>query len=531
MEPFKNEPILDFSVPENERGIAGAIEALARRPLPDAPLRIGGEEVTTGRWIESRDPGRPQRILGRVARAGLSELELAIAAAGKAFDRWSRTPVLERARVILGVAEFLRRRRFELDALLMLEAGKVRVEADADLAEAVDFLEFYAREMIRYGGEQPLVSIPGEASSQVYIPLGVGAVIPPWNFPLAILTGMTSAAIVTGNTVVLKPSSETPLIARRLIEAFEEAGLPPGVLNFLPGSGSEIGDSLIDSPKIRFVAFTGSKEVGLRINERAAKHRDGQIWIKRVVAEMGGKDAIVVDADADLDAAADGIIASAFGYGGQKCSACSRAIAVGPAYDELVRRVAEKARALAVGQVEDPATRVGPVIGESALRSILRYIEIGKGEGRLVAGGDRARKPGLEEGSFIEPTVFADVPPSARISQEEIFGPVLTMIRARDFDEALAIANGTEYGLTGAVYSRTRAHLDQAAREFHVGNLYLNRKCTGALVGVHPFGGFNMSGTDSKAGGRDYLLLFLQAKVVAEKLPAPGAEGAAKGGA
>ena len=521
MELFRNEQILDFSQGANRDGIAHAIAALLDQGPEDVPLKIGGERVVTGRWIESRDPGDARRLLGRVARAGAPEALRGIAAADEAFRTWSRTPPADRAAVLHRAAGIIRRRRLELDALLMLEAGKVALEADGDLAEAIDFLEFYAREMLRYAGEQPLVKLAGEANALTYIPLGVGAVIPPWNFPLAILAGMTAAAVVTGNTVVLKPSSETPLIGWRLAEVLEEAGLPAGVVNFVPGSGSEIGDLIVQHPRIRFISFTGSKEVGLRINELAARTSEGQIWIKRVVAEMGGKDSIIVDADADITAAADGIVASAFGYQGQKCSACSRAIILDPVYDEVVRRVVAGAGALRVGPVEDPATRVGPVIGEGALRSISKYIEIGKGEGRLVAGGARAQGPGLDNGFFLEPTVFADVHPKARISQEEIFGPVLALIRARDFDQALAIANNTEFGLTAAVYSRSRAHLEKARVEFHAGNLYFNRKCTGALVGVHPFGGFNMSGTDSKAGGRDYLLLFLQAKLVSEKVLGP----------
>ncbi len=518
MQPFKNEPCLDYSLPENKKRITESLDAIISGPPEEVPLVIGGREIKTGRWNESRDPGESNRILGRVARAGAAEAEQAIAAAVEAFSGWSRTPPAERAEVLFRAAEILRRRRFEIVALMMLEAGKVRLEADADLAEAVDFLEFYGREMLRYADDQPLEKIPGEENHLYYIPLGVGSVIPPWNFPLAILAGMASAAVVAGNPVVLKPSSETPLMGYRFLEAMVEAGVPPGVLNYLPGSGAEIGDLIVQHPKVRFIAFTGSKEVGLRINELAAKTSPGQIWIKRVIAEMGGKDAIVVDDGVDLDAAAEGIIASAFGYQGQKCSACSRVIAHQAIYKEIVRRVAERASQLRVGRVEDPETQMGPVIGDGALKTITQYIEIGKGEGKLLTGGGRARGKDLESGCFLQPTVIADVPPEARISQEEIFGPVLAMTPARNFDEAISIANGTEFGLTGAVYSPSREHLEKARREFHVGNLYFNRKCTGALVGVHPFGGFNMSGTDSKAGGRDYLFLFLQAKVVSEKI-------------
>ena len=375
-------------------------------------------------------------------------------------------------------------------------------------------MEYYGREMLRYAAGMPVIAVPGEQNECFYIPLGVGVVIPPWNFPLAILAGMVAAAVVAGNTVIMKPASSTPVIAAKLMELFEAAGAPAGVINYLPGSGGSIGDVLVSHPQVRFINFTGSKEVGLRINKLAADVAPGQIWIKRVVAEMGGKDAIVVDEEADLEEAANGIVASAFGFQGQKCSACSRAIIVKSVYDEVVAKVAAKTKALTVGPAAQFGVNMGPVIDESAYKKILDYIEIGKTEARLVAGGNKAG----DKGWFIEPTVFADAPAKSRIAQEEIFGPVVAITRAEDFADALRIANDTEYGLTGAVYSRNRAKLEQARRDFHVGNLYLNRKCTGALVGVQPFGGFNMSGTDSKAGGADYLLLFMQAKVVAEKM-------------
>ncbi len=394
--------------------------------------------------------------------------------------------------------------------------GKSWAEADGDVAEAIDFAEFYAREMVRYSREQPLTALPGEQNELFYLPLGVGVVIPPWNFPLAILVGMTLAAVVSGNTVVLKPSSESPVVSARFVELLEEASLPPGVVNFVPGSGAKIGDYLVGSPRTRFIAFTGSKEVGLHINELAAKTAEGLLWIKRVVAEMGGKDTIVVDETADLDAAVDGVVTSAFGYSGQKCSACSRVVVVDRVYEEVVGRVAERAGKLRVGPVKQQENWMGPVSSKSAYGSILNYVDVGKGEGKLMTGGGPLDEG--ERGWFIKPTVIGDVDPMARISQEEIFGPVLAAFRARSFDSALEIANNTQFGLTGAVFSRERGRLEKARRDFHVGNLYLNRKCTGAFVDVHPFGGFNMSGTDSKAGGRDYLLLFLQGKSVSEKL-------------
>jgi 1-pyrroline-5-carboxylate dehydrogenase len=358
------------------------------------------------------------------------------------------------------------------------------------------------------------VPAAGEFVEMVYIPLGVGAIIPPWNFPLAILTGMTSAAIVTGNSVLLKPASDTPTIGYKLVEIFNEAGLPPGVLNFIPGSGSKIGDYIVTHPKTRFISFTGSKEVGLRINQLAATPSPGQIWVKRVVAEMGGKDSIVVDESADLASAVEGVALAAFGFQGQKCSACSRAIIHEKIYEEFVERLAERVRKITVGPVRNPANWMGAVINASAQQKMMEYIEIGKREGKLVCGGEK----GSEAGYFVMPTVFKDVAAEARLSCEEIFGPVLAVTKAKDFTQAIAFANATEYGLTGAAYTREREKIAQAKRDFHVGNLYINRKCTGALVGANPFGGFNMSGTDSKAGGRDYLLLFLQAKSIAEKL-------------
>jgi 1-pyrroline-5-carboxylate dehydrogenase len=402
----------------------------------------------------------------------------------------------------------------ELSAWMVYEEGKSWVEADADVAEAIDFLEFYGREAIRYAQPQPLTPIAGEKNELRYIPLGVGAVIPPWNFPLAILVGMTSAAFVSGNTVVLKPSSDSPTIGQKFVEVLREIDLPPGVVNYVTGGGGRIGDTLVGHPLTRFISFTGSKEVGLHIVELAAKTAPGQKWIKRVVAEMGGKDSIVVADDADLDAAAQGIVASAFGFQGQKCSACSRAIIDRKVYDKTVEKIVALTEKITVGPVRDRANYMGPVINQRAMESILGYIETGKKEGKVVTGGHRLDRPGY----FIQPTVIADVDPMAVISQEEIFGPVLAIIRADDFDHALEIANNTEYGLTGALYSKDRSKIERAKDEFHVGNLYFNRKCTGALVGGHPFGGFNMSGTDSKAGGRDYLLLFMQAKAMSEKV-------------
>ncbi len=416
--------------------------------------------------------------------------------------------------MLLEAARILRARKMEFDAWLVYEAGKTWPEAEADVSEAIDFCEYYAREMLRLAGPHPVVQLNGEHDEMIYIPLGVGVVIPPWNFPLAIMTGMTVASLVTGNTVVLKPSSETPTIAAKFAEVLLEAGFPESSFTLLTGSGSAVGDTLVAHPKTRFVSFTGSRDVGLHINELAARPQPGQIWIKRVIAEMGGKDAIVVDAGADVEQAANGVLVSAFGYQGQKCSACSRAIVHQAVYDQFLEKLTAKAKALKVGPADDPQFYMGPVISDSARKTILSYIETGKSEGRLVAGG----APVPDGGYFIPPTVIADVPPSARIFREEIFGPVLAVTKARDFEDALNKANDSEYGLTGAVYSNDANHLREARERFHVGNLYFNRKCTGAMVGAHPFGGFNMSGTDSKAGGPDYLLLFMQAKAIGEKV-------------
>jgi 1-pyrroline-5-carboxylate dehydrogenase len=403
---------------------------------------------------------------------------------------------------------------YELSAWMCFEQSKSWIEAYADACETIDFLEFYAREMMRLGGAQPVTPFPGEENEVRYIPLGVGAVIPPWNFPLAICTGMTSAALVAGNTVVLKPSSLSCVIAARMVEIFHEAGLPRNVLQFIPGPGGSVGDTMVTHPLTRFISFTGSREVGVGIFQKAAVVHPGQIWLKRTALEMGGKDCILVDETADVAEAAEGVVASAFGFQGQKCSACSRLIAHRDIYDDLLSRVVARSKELSVGDTTTAENYfMGAVIDAAAARKINEYIAIGKKEGRAVL----VDSPVPGKGHFVPPTIIADVAPDARIAQEEIFGPVLAVIKCKDFDDGLRIANGTAYGLTGACYSSDRLRLERARHEFHVGNLYLNRKCTGALVDVQPFGGFNMSGTDSKAGGRDYLQLFLQAKSICER--------------
>jgi 1-pyrroline-5-carboxylate dehydrogenase len=506
---------VDFTRPENQAAFEKALADVRATFGQEYPIVIGGERLKGGRTFESRNPSRPAEVLGRFQSATPEQAARAVETAHRTFADWSRVPAAERAACLIEAARRMRERRHWFSAWMVHEVGKTWVEADADTAEAIDFMEFYAREMLRYDAPHAIAQLPGERDTMVYVPLGVGAIIPPWNFPLAICVGMTSAAIVTGNTVVVKPSSDSPGIAWQFHQLMEEVGLPPGVFNFVTGSGGTAGDALVRHPKSRFVSFTGSKEVGVGINRLAAEIQPGQIWLKRVVAEMGGKDAIIVDEEADLDAAAQGVVASAFGFQGQKCSACSRAIVSEKVYDAFLEKLTPLVAGIVVGEPERAGVTMGPVVNAAARDKILAYVETGKREGRLIAGGGPL--PG-KDGHFIQPTVIADVKPDATIAQEEIFGPVLAILPAKSYDEALQIANGTPYGLTGAVYTRNPDKIERARREFFVGNLYINRKCTGAIVGCHPFGGFNMSGTDSKAGGPDYLLLFLQAKSIAEKL-------------
>ena len=511
---FVNETVSTFSKPEEAAAARAAMKKIRAEFGREYELWIGGKSHKTGDLLTSVNPSNPSEIVGKHHKATAELAKLAIEDVHAYFPEWSKTPVEERVELAARVPEIIRKRKLEFDAWLVAEAGKTWYEADADVSEAIDFCEYYARQMQRMAKPDPLVQMPGERDEMVYLPLGAGIIIPPWNFPLAIMTGMSLAALVTGNTIVIKPSSETPTIAAKFAEVLREAGFPPRSFALCTGSGSTVGDLLVEHPKTRFVSFTGSRDVGLRINELAAKPRKGQIWIKRVIAEMGGKDAIVVDREADLESAATGVVQSAYGYQGQKCSACSRAIVDQAVYDEFIEKLKTKVAALTVGPSEEPANYIGPVISASAKKTILEYIETGKKEGRLIAGG--AAAPG--DGYFIQPTVIADIDSKARIFQEEIFGPVLAVTRARDFDHAIELANATEYGLTGAAYTKNPEKIKKAREEFFVGNLYINRKCTGAMVGAHPFGGFNMSGTDSKAGGPDYLLQFVQPKSIAEKV-------------
>ncbi|HET6512465.1 MAG TPA: L-glutamate gamma-semialdehyde dehydrogenase [Candidatus Kapabacteria bacterium] len=511
--PFKNETYVDFSDPAIRRLQEKALAQVTRKLGKEYPLMIAGKKVYTKDWIESRNPAHPTQVIGRFAEGTRKLVDEAITKAAAAFEDWKQWSPEDRADILFKAAQICRDRRYEINAWMILEVGKNWPEADADTAEGIDFLEYYGRQMLSLAGPQPVVPNKGEKGYLEYLPLGVGLVIPPWNFPFAILLGTTAAALVTGNTVVLKPSSDSPMMGWLAYEILLQAGLPKNALTFFASPGGEVGDALVKHPLTRFVSFTGSKQVGLRINQNAAEPQKGQKWIKRVVAEMGGKDAIVVAKDADLDEAADGIVAAAFGFQGQKCSACSRAIIEKPIYNKMLAKIVERVHQIDIGDPIDNM-RMGPVVSERAYKTIQEYIKIGKKEARLIAGGDVLQA----DGYYIEPTVFADVAPDARIAQEEIFGPVLAIIPAKNYDEALEIANNTEFGLTGAVYTKSRKNLERAEKEFFVGNLYLNRKCTGALVGVHPFGGFNMSGTDSKAGGPDYLHLFLQPKSVAEKI-------------
>ncbi len=514
---YRMEPLTDFTQKENIKAYQAGLKTVEGYLGETYPLVINGKRVKTKKTIVSKNPADHTEDIGVVHQAGIEETEQAMAAALDAFETWKKVPAGVRADILFKTAAIIRKRKFEFSALMTKEAGKPYPEADADTAEAIDFLEYYGRLMLEYASETDKKVLSRkhiERNEYRYIPLGVGAIIPPWNFPLAILTGMTSAAVVAGNAVLIKPASTTQVIAHKLVEAMEEAGLPNGVINLVPGSGREVGDYMVNHPKTRFISFTGSKEVGMTIYENAAKVQKDQIWLKRVVAEMGGKDAVIVDEDYDPKEAAQILKTSAFGFSGQKCSAASRAIVHEKVYDAVMDALKAEVMNIKVGNPEDDTVFMGPVNDENAFNKITEYIEIGKQEGKVLIGGDSDKTKGW----FIEPTVFIDVEPHARIMKEEIFGPVLAITKVKSFTEALDVANSTEFGLTGAVLSNNRMHLEKARDEFHVGNLYFNRKCTGAIVGYQPFGGFNMSGTDSKAGGPEYLLHFMQGKTITEQL-------------
>jgi RHH-type proline utilization regulon transcriptional repressor/proline dehydrogenase/delta 1-pyrroline-5-carboxylate dehydrogenase len=510
---YENSPLVNFVHRSSQEQMRTALREVRGRLGQKYPIVIDGQKIWTGSLIDSINPSSPKQVVGAVAEAGIPEAEAAITAARKAFDHWCRVSVEHRAELLERVASIMDRRRFELSALEVFEVGKPWAEADGDIREAIDFLLFYAQQMRLRGLPQLTQHVPGEESYQHYWPRGVALVIAPWNFPMAILTGMVSAALVTGNTVIMKPAEQSAVCGAMVMEMFEEAGVPPGVLNFLPGKGRVIGQHLVDHKDVHMIAFTGSREVGLRIWESAGKTLPGQLELKRVVCEMGGKNAVIIDSDADLDEAIVDSIYSAFGYQGQKCSALSRLIVLDENYDRVIKRLVEAAASLRVGNPETPGIMVGPVIDETAYRRMLEIIEAGKKEATLAFQGNVP-----SEGFFIPPTIFTDVKPEMRLSCEEIFGPVLSVIRVRDLDEAIRVANDTDYALTGGFFSRSPANIERVKAELVAGNVYINRSCTGAVVGRHPFGGFKMSGGGTKAGGSDYLLQFLVPRIVTENI-------------
>jgi RHH-type proline utilization regulon transcriptional repressor/proline dehydrogenase/delta 1-pyrroline-5-carboxylate dehydrogenase len=510
---FKNEPLADFSREGKRQAMATALAAVAGQLGESCPLVIGGKRVESGKWIESINPSHRGKVVGRAAAATVEQANAAVAAAIAAFPGWRHTPARQRAELLFRSAEIMRRRRLELAAWEVHETAKQWREADADVAEAIDYCEYYGREMLRLSAPQRR-DVPGEENSYFYEPRGVVVTIAPWNFPLAILCGMSAAALAAGNTVVMKPAEQSPIIASKLMEVFSEAGFPAGVANYLPGIGEEVGPVLVKHPDVAMIAFTGSRAVGLAIQRQAAETPPGQDHVKRVVTEMGGKNAVIIDDDADLDEAVHGVVASAFGYAGQKCSACSRVIVLNSIYDTFLARLIEATRSLKIGPAEDASAFVGPVIDAEAQQRILAITA--KTKSQIPCAYEAQLGDLLSEGFYVPPTIFADVPATAPVAQEEIFGPVLAVIRAADLDEALRIANGTPYALTGGLYSRSPAHIERIGREFRVGNLYINRKITGALVDRQPFGGLKLSGVGSKAGGPDYLAQFLVPRVVTE---------------
>jgi len=507
VDTFRNEPLTDFSKEENRELMKKALSFVQSDFSKTYPLVIDGEKIYTQEKILSFNPSNPDEVIGSVSKAKPEHAEKAIETASKAFPSWQYIPGRKRAEYLFKAAKLMRKMRFNLAAIEVYEVGKNWEESDADVAEAIDYLEYYAQEMIRLSEPRILQHIPGEINKYLYKPRGIGVIISPWNFPLAILTGMTAASIVAGNTAIMKPAEQSPVIAAKLMEIFMEADLPCGVVNYLPGLGEEIGKYLVQSPRVNFIAFTGSREVGVNINRLASEVKEGQKGIKKIIAEMGGKNAIIVDSNADLDEAVKGTLASAFGYQGQKCSACSRVIIHESIYDEFLTRLVDSAKSIKIGNPVNPGVTIGPLIDEEAYKKVNRFIEIGKKEGRLVLETKKEDLP--EKGYFIGPTIFADVAPDSTIAQEEIFGPVLAVIKADDFNKAIEAANSTKYALTGGLYSRSPEHIRIASERFQVGNLYINRKITGVIVGRQPFGGFKMSGIGSKAGGPDYLLQFM----------------------
>ncbi len=515
---YENASLVNFVYKENQEQMRVALRQVRAQFGKKYPLIIDAEKIWTGKTIASINPSSPEEIVGHVTEAGIPEAERAVEAARVAFEKWSRTPFEARARLLERAAAIMERRRYELSALEVFEVGKPWAEADGDIREAMDFCLFYAQQMRLIGRPRLTQHVPGEESYLHYWPRGVALVVAPWNFPMAILCGMTSAALVTGNTVIIKPAEQSAVAGAMLMEIFEEAGIPPGVLNFLPGKGSVIGAHLVDHKHVDLIAFTGSREVGLKIWESAGQTRTGQRQLKHVVCEMGGKNAIIIDSDADLDEAIVDSVYSAFGYQGQKCSALSRLIVLEDNYRRVMQRLLSAAASLRVGNPQEPGITVGPVIDKTAYERIQDYIGIGKSEATLAF----QRRDVPPQGYFIPPTIFVDVTPEMRIAREEIFGPVLSVIKARDLDEAIEVANGTDYALTAGFFSRSPANIERAKAEIVAGNVYINRSCTGAVVGRHPFGGFKMSGGGTKAGGADYILQFLLPRVVTENITRHG---------
>src|SRR6184192_2536351 len=511
---YRNSPLVNFVYKDSQDKMCSALREERNRFGEKYPLVIGGEKVWTDQLTPSVNPSAPDEIVGYGSEAGIPEAERAVKAAREAFGKWSRTSVEERARLLERAADIMERRRYELSAVEVFEVGKAWKEADADIREAIDFCRFYAQQMRRLGRPKLTQQVPGEESYHHYWPRGVAFVIAPWNFPVAILCGMASAGVVTGNAVIMKPSEQSIICGAMLMQVFEEAGVPSGVLNFLSGHGSVIGAHLVDHKDVDLIAFTGSREVGLKIWESAGITRPGQRELKRVICEMGGKNAMIVDSDADVGEAVGYSIYSAFGYQGQKCSALSRLILLEENYDRVMERLIPAAASLRVGNPEEPRIMVGPVIDEAAYRRILDYIEIGKKEATLAYQA----KDLPPKGYFIPPTIFTGLKPNMRIAREEIFGPVLSVLKVRDLDEAFDVANGTDYALTAGCFSRSPANIERAKAQIEAGNVYINRSCTGAVVGRHPFGGFKMSGGGTKAGGADYLLQFLLPRVVTENI-------------
>jgi 1-pyrroline-5-carboxylate dehydrogenase len=513
---YRNEPYTDYTHPNHAAAYRHALAKVSSQLGQDYPLIIGAERLMLEDKIASVNPCQPSQVIGRVSSATVAHAEQALQVAWQAFESWKRTPITERVAVLVKAAAIIRERKLEFNAWLTLEVGKNYAEAEGETAEAIDFLEYYARQALKLGQPLEVYQLPGERDHAEYIPLGVGVSITPWNFPLAIFLGQAIAPIVAGNAVIVKPAEDSAVVAFKAIEVLLEAGLPAGVINYLPGLGEVVGDALVKHPKTRFINFTGSKNVGLYINAEAAKVVPGQKWIKRVTLELGGKDGMIVDETADLDAAAAAAVAGAFGFAGQKCSALSRLIVVDEVHDALLEKVKTRVDALTMGNPVENAN-VNAVINKESFDKASSYLALAPKEGRVVVGGEKAKNPD-QEGFFIQPTVVADVAASSSLAQEEIFAPILAVIKARNFDDAMRIVNDTDYGLTGGLFSSDESRLTRAERELHVGNLYLNRKITGAMVGCHPFGGFNMSGTDSKAGGPDYLLHFVQMKSIARKI-------------